>query len=161
VLLALAVGQWTLVSRDLVTAPEQARVPADEIKQYYTGPWSGRGLREVTNFLTAYADQHHVTCVVATHRYFRPGAYGLMLEAAFNPRMAVVPMTIYEPAELATARNAVTHAAGGQPTAFFILYEGSLYPPHPWLDAAGSGAKRVLNVPHGTGDRFTLYQIER
>lgn len=160
-ILLLTAGRWAFVSRQIAVAPEQATVPADEIKQYYTGPWSGSGLHDVSAFLTAYADQHHVTCVVLTHRYFRPGTYGLMLEAVANPRIAVVPITVYEPEELATARSVLAKAAGEQPAAFFILYEGSLYPAHPWLDAAGSPARRVLDVPHGTGDRFTLYQFER
>lgn len=160
-LLALALGSWTLGSRQLATNAEHAPVPADEIKQYFTGPWSGRGLRAVTDFLNDYADQHQVTCVVLTHRYFRPGAYGLMLEAVANPRIVVVPITIYEPAELAVARQAVTSAAGTQPTAFFILYEGSLYPAHPWLNATDSPAQRVLDASHGPGDRFTVYRFER
>ncbi len=157
---AVAIGRWSFVSHQVATDPARAPVPGGEIAQYYTGPWSGRGLGEVRAFLTAYADEHHVTCAVLTHRYFRPGAYGLMLDAVADPRIAVVPVTIYDPTEFAVARNAVVRAAGTQPTAFFILYEGSLYPAHPWLDAAGGPARRVFEAPRGPEDRFTLYQFE-
>lgn len=158
-LLVVALGRWGWVSRQIGADPRGAAVPAGEIEQYFTGPWSGSGLNGVRGFLTDYADQHHVTCVVLTHRYFRPGTYGLLLTALADPRIAVVPFTIYEPEELAIARRGVTAAAGGQPAAFFILYEGSLYPAHPWLEAAGRPAQRVHEGPHGSGDKFTLYQF--
>ena len=158
-MLFVATGRWAVVSLQVATDPAHAAVPPDEISQYYTGPWSGRGLGKVRDYLTAYADDHHVTCVVLTHRYFRPGAYGLMLDAVADPRIAVVPITIYEPEELAKAQLAVRRATGNQPAAFFILYEGSLYPAHPWLDAAGSPARRVFETPHEPKDRFTLYQF--
>lgn len=157
--LAIALGRWAWTCRAIAADPAHAPLPVGEVEQYYTGPWSGLGLREVSAFLTRYADEHQVTCVVLTHRYFRPGAYGLMLEAVANPRISVVPITVYEPDELAAARAAVTRAAGTQPAAFFLLYEGSLYPAHPWLDRDDSPAKRVLEVPRGPGDKFTLYQF--
>jgi 4-amino-4-deoxy-L-arabinose transferase-like glycosyltransferase len=159
-LLAVAVGRWAFVSQQIARTPTAAPVPTGEIEQYYTGPWSGRGLDEVEAFLANYADEHHVTCVVLTHRYHRPGAYGLILAAAADPRIAVVPITVYEPEEFALARQAVARAAGTQPAAFFILYEGSLYPAHPWLDVAGGPTRRVLTVPRGPGEQFTLYQFE-
>lgn len=156
----LAVARWGWVSRQIGTDPRHAAVPAGEIEQYVTGPWSGSGLNEVRRFLAEYADQHGVTCVVLTHRYFRPGCYGLMLAALADPRLAIVPFTVYEPEELALARRGLQQAAAGHRTACFILYEGSLYPAHPWLDAAGSPARRVHDAPHSPGDRFTLYQFE-
>ncbi len=158
-LLVLALGRWGFVSALIAVNPVRAPVPAGEIEQYITGPWSGQGLNRVTSFLRAHADEHHVTCVVLTHRYFRPGTYGLMLEAVADPRIVVVPITVYEPEELAAARQAVARAVGQQPVALFILYEGSLYPPHPWLEAAGSPARRVLTTSHGARDEFTLFQV--
>ena len=72
----------------------------------------------------------------------------------------VVPATIYEPGELAAALPGLRRAAAGQRVAFFLLYEGSLYPAHPWLDAAVSPARRVIEVPRGAGEKFTLYRFE-
>jgi hypothetical protein len=157
--LALAAGGWALASGRIAIDPARAPIPPGEADQYFTGPWSGQGLRAVRQFLTAYADEHRVTCVVLTHRYFRPGAYGLMLDALADARIAVVPITVYEPEELAAAQKAVRRAVGSQPATVFILYEGSLYPPHPWLDAPASPAQAVLKVPHGARDEFTLYQV--
>lgn len=159
-LLAVALGRWGYVDWRIGTEPAHAPIPADEINQYVTGPWSGHGLAGVRAYLAEYADRHQVRCLVLTHRFLRPGAYGLMLAELGDPRIGVVPFTIYEPAELAAARPGLLHAATGQRAAFFILYEGSLYPAHPWLEAAGSPARRVLEVPRGPGEQFTLYQFE-
>jgi hypothetical protein len=158
--LPLALIRWGLVSWEIGTNPLQAAVPAAEIAQYFTGPWSGRGLKEVRRYLDGYAEQHNVSCLVLTHRFSRPGCYGLLLAEREDPRIGVVPFTIYEPAELTVALPGLRHATAGQRAAFFILYEGSLYPPHPWLEAAGSPARRVLEVPRGAGEKFTLYQFE-
>ncbi len=159
-LLAAALARWGFVSWQIGTDPLRAAVPAGEIEQYFTGPWSGSGLKEVRAYLGRYADRHQVRCLVLTHRFLRTGCYGLMLAERGDPRLGVVPVTIYDPEELAVVRPGLRHAATGQKVAFFILYEGSLYPPHPWLDAAGSPARRVLEVPRGASDRFTLYQFE-
>ena len=158
--LALALARWGFVAWQIGTDPTGAAVPSAEIAQYFTGPWSGRGLGEVRRHLTGYADQHQVSCLVLTHRFLRPGCYGLMLAERGDPRLGVVPSTIYEPAELAAAGPGLRRAAAGQRVAFFLLYEGSLYPPHPWLEATGSPARRVLEVPRGPGEKFTLYQFE-
>ncbi len=160
VLLAVAGTRWGWVSERIGRVPREAAIPRTEIEQYFSGPWSGHGLDRVRNFLASHADQHRVTCVVLTHRYFRPGSYGLMLAALADPRIAVVPFTIYEPEELAVARRGLSHLAGKQPVAFFILYEGSLYPAHPWLDAPDSPARQVLSVPRSADEVFTLYQLE-
>lgn len=159
-LLAVALARWGFVSRQIGLDPRHAAVPADEIEQYFTGPWSGSGLNEVRHYLTEYADRHRANYLVLTHRFFRPGYYGLLLAGLGDPRLGVVPVTIYSPEELALVRPGLRHVAAGQNVAFFILYEGSLYPPHPWLDAAGSPARRVLEVPHGARDKFTLYQFD-
>lgn len=158
---ALAVAAWGHVALQIGRNPAQAAVPSPEIVQYVTGPWSGRGLNEVRRFLSDYADRHQTRCLVLAHRYQRPGCYGLLLAELGDPRIGVVPYTVYEPAELAAALSGLQHAAQatGQNAAFFILYEGSLYPARPWLDAAGGPARRVHEVTRGPGEVFTLYQL--
>jgi hypothetical protein len=159
-LLAATVAQWGWTSRQIGSNPSAAAVPASEIEQYVTGPWSGRGLNGVRDFLTDHADRHGGKVVILTHRFFRPGFYGLRLGALADPRIVVVPYTVYEPEELAGAqRGLAAQAAGEQPAACFILYEGSLYPAHPWLDAPGGPARKVHEVPRGPGEKFTLYQF--
>lgn len=160
VILLAAAGRWGFVALRIGTAPTAAPLPAGEIVQYFTGPWSGAGLGEVRRFLRDHADRHQVSCVVVTHRFMRPGCYGLMLTERADARLAVVPLTIYDPADLDLARRGLSQAAKNSPMAYFILYEGSLYPGHPWLDAAGSPARRVFETPRGPGEAFTLYQFE-
>lgn len=160
VLFAVALARWGVVAWGIGTDPRTAAVPAGEIAQYVTGPWSGRGLAEVRRFLADYADQHHVRCLVLTHRFLRPGCYGLLLAERGDPRLGVVPFTIYEPAELAAAGGGLRHVSEGTPVACFILYEGSLYPAHPWLAAPGSPARLVQTVDRGAGETFSLWQFQ-
>jgi len=159
-LFAAAAGSWGFASWQISADTRRADIPADEIGQYFLGPWSGRGLHDVQRYLDDYATRHDVRCLVLTHRFMRPGCYGLMLAELGDPRIGVVPFTIYEPEELATARAGLRQVAAGRKVACFLLYEGSLYPAHPWLDQAAGPAKRVLAVPRGEGDAFTLYQFE-
>ncbi len=159
-LLLPALAGWGLVAWTIGAEPVRAAVPADEIEQYFTGPWSGRGVNAVRRFLTDYADLHGVSCLVLTHRFLRPGCYGLMLAELGDPRIGVVPFTLYEPAELAAIRPSLRQASAGKLVAFFLLYEGSNYPPPPWLDQANGPAHRVQQVPRGAGEAFTLYQFE-
>ena len=156
----VALGAWLNVSRQIASSPATAPLPPDEIGQYVTGPWSGRGLGEVRRFLADYADNNNVRCLVLTHRFQRPGCYGLMLTELGDPRIGVVPYTIYEPAELTAALPGLGKISAGQRVAFFLLYEGSLYPAPPWLDAPGGPAHRVLTTPHGDRDNFTLFQFK-
>ena len=158
---ALAVTGWGFVSAPIAADPAHAAVPPAEIAQYVTGPWSGHGLNDVRRFLTAYADRNNTRCLVLVHRYLRPGCYGLLLAERGDPRIGVVPFTIYEPAELAAALPGLHYAAQatGQRAAFFILYEGSLYPTPPWLEQPGAPAHRVHTVDRGNGEAFSLYQI--
>jgi len=160
-LFVAAAARWGFVSWQIGTEPTSAPIPAGEISQYITGPWSGRGLTEVRRHLADYADHYQTRCLVLVHRFMRPGCYGLMLAELGDPRIGVVPYTVYEPAELVAALAGLQHAARatGQPTALFILYEGSLYPAHPWLEAADSPVRRVLEVPRGPGESFTLYRV--
>jgi len=159
-LLLPPLARLAFVAGQIGTDPATAAVPPGEIAQYFTGPWSGRGVDEVKNYLRTYADRHNVRCLVLTHRFLRPGCYGLLLAELGDPRINVVPFTVYEPAELAAAAPGVKHAAAGERVAFFLLYEGSLYPAHPWLDQPGGPAKRVHEVARGAGETFTLYQFE-
>ncbi|MEY4487666.1 MAG: Dolichyl-phosphate-mannose-protein mannosyltransferase [Verrucomicrobiota bacterium] len=159
--LALAVVWWGSVSLQIGTDPRLAAVPADEIEQYYTGHWSGSGLDGVGRFLTDYADEHKVTCVVLTHRYFRSGAYGLLLAAVADSRLAVLPNTINDPEKLAFMRASVGAAMGARPFALFILYEGDMYTAPSWVDAEGSPVKQVCSVARESGDKFTLYKCVR
>jgi 4-amino-4-deoxy-L-arabinose transferase-like glycosyltransferase len=157
---ALALARWGFVDWSIGTAPDRAPVPDADIAQYVTGPWSGHGTAEVQRFLDDYADRNHVQCLVLTHRALRPGCYALMLAELGDPRLGVVPFTVYEPAELAATRSGLRHAAAGRPVAFFLLYEGSLYPAHPWLDQPGAPTRRVHTVDRGGGETFRLYQFE-
>jgi hypothetical protein len=157
--LGLALMRWGFVAESIATHPAKADVPAAEVTQYFTGPWSGTGLAEVRHYLDDYAEVHQVRCLVLTHRFLRPGCYGLMLTELGDPRIGVVPFTIYEPAELDVARPGLRAATSGSRAAIFLLYEGSIYPAHPWLDAADGPARRVLTVPRSAGESFTLYEI--
>jgi hypothetical protein len=159
-LFAVALVRWGAVSWGIGTDPRTAAVPAAEIKQYATGPWSGRGLAETRRFLADYADQHQVRCLVLTHRFMRPGCYGLLLAELGDPRIGVVPFTVYEPAELAVAGGGLRHVSAGTPVACFLLYEGSLYPAHPWLAAPGSPARLVRTIDRGAGESFSLWQFQ-
>lgn len=157
---AAAIAGWGIVSRQIGSDARTAAIPAAEIGQYFTGPWSGRGLDEVRRCLADYADQHHVHCLVLTHRFLRPGCYGLMLAELGDPRIGVVPYTLYEPEELAATRPGLRRINADHGVACFLLYEGSIYPAHPWLDKPDSAMRRVLDVPRGEGEAFTLYQFE-
>jgi hypothetical protein len=114
---------------------------------------------ELTRYLTDYADQHGVRCVVVTHRFLRPGCYGLMLAELGDARLSVLPFIVYEPEELTAVFPFLRRAGGELPTAYFLLYEGSLFPPRPWLDRPGSPARRMHEVERGGGEKFTLYQL--
>jgi hypothetical protein len=158
VLFSVALGRWGVVAQQIVATPSTASVPRGEREQYFTGPWSGRGVNEVRRFLLEYAESHGVRCWVVTHGFMRPGCYALLLTERYDPRIAVVPFSVYQAHELGYARLAVARAAGDQPSAFFILFEGSLYPELPGFDAPGSPLQRVLEVPRGAGESFVLYQ---
>ena len=155
-----ALAGWLNISRQIASDPASAPLPTTEIQQYITGPWSGRGLNDVRRFLDDYADTHNVRCLVLTHRFLRPGCYGLMLAELGDPRLGVVPFTIYEPSELATALPGLKKISAGQRVAFFLLYEGSLYPAAAWLAQPGAPTRRVFTAPHGAADQFALYQFE-
>ena len=158
----VAVLAWGWSGVAIGTEPRHAPVPAADIAQYVTGPWSGRGISTVERFLSDHADRTGARCLVLVHRYLRPGCYGLLLAERADPRLGVVPYTVYEPEELAAARKGLEHAAaqaGGQ-VDFFMLYEGSLYPPPPWLGGPGGPAERVLSVGRGEGEAFTLYRLK-
>lgn len=151
---------WVNVSRQIVSDPTTAPLPPTEIQQYVTGPWSGRGLNDIRRFLGDFADQQNVRCLVLTHRFLRPGCYGLMLAELGDPRLGVVPFTVYEPSELAAALPGLKKISAGQRVAFFLLYEGSLYPAAAWLAQPDAPTRRVFATPHGTTNQFTLYQFE-
>jgi 4-amino-4-deoxy-L-arabinose transferase-like glycosyltransferase len=156
----LALGGWGLASVQIGRDPAQAPVPRSEIVQYVTGPWSGHGTAEVRQFLTDYADRHHTRCLVLVHRYLRPGCYALLLAELGDPRLSIVPFVVYEPEELATALAGLRHATAvtGQGAAFFLLYEGSIYPAPGWLNRPESPARLVHAVDRGGGEVFALYQ---
>ncbi len=159
VLAALCVAAWGFVSWTVHTNSERARIPAADIAQYYTGPWSGRGVNDLVQYLTHYADDHGVRCVVLTHRFLRPGAYGLLLAERGDARLGVLPFTIYEPEELAAAFPALRQAGGGKPVEYFLLYEGSLFPARPWLDRPDAPTRRLHEIDRGDGEKFVLYRL--
>jgi hypothetical protein len=82
-----------------------------------------------------------------------------MLAEFGDPRIGVVPFTVYEPADLAAAMPGLRHVAGNRRVAFFLLYEGSIYPAPPWLDQPGSPARLVHRTDRGHGESFSLYQF--
>ena len=157
-LLALAVAWWGSVSWQIGTEPRLAAVPPDEIEQYYTGHWSGSGLSGVSRFLTDYADQHNVVCVVLTHRYFRPGTYWLILASVADSRIVALPNTINDPSKLTFLHTTVGTAMGARPFALFVLYEGDMYTAPSWVDADGSPLKLAHSVLRESGDKFNLYK---
>ncbi|HVU17535.1 MAG TPA: glycosyltransferase family 39 protein [Candidatus Didemnitutus sp.] len=156
---AVALFRFGMVDVSIVSDPATASVPAADIEQYVTGPWSGRGTRAVRNYLTGYADLHRVSCLVLTHRGLRPGCYALMLAEWSDPRVAVMPFTIYEREELAATLPSLRQVAKGRAVAFFLLTEGSLYPPHPWLGQPGTGTELAATIDRGDGENFKLFRV--
>jgi len=158
---AIALVGWFLASWKIVHAPRHAPVPADEIVQYVNGPWSGDGIGEVRRVLhDQLAREPSRSCIVLTHRFLRPGCYAMMLDSLGEQRLAVLPWTVYDPGDLASARAALSHRSTQPPATVFLLCEGSLYPAAPWLGRPGSGTTLVLDVPHGEHDRWMLYRCE-
>jgi hypothetical protein len=155
-----ALLRWGLVDWRIGNAPDRSAIPAADIIQYVTGPWSGRGTTEVRRWLDDYADRHNVHCLVLTHRALRPGCYALMLAERGDPCIGVIPFTIYEPSELEVACNGLRYVTHGRAVAFFLLYEGSLYPAPPWLDRPGGRTHLVHSVNRGEAESFRLYQFE-
>jgi len=155
----LLVARWGWVSRQIATDPLQAPVPADDISQYFTGPWSGHGVDRVTRYLAEYADRHHVRCWVVTHRFARPGNYGLMLAELGDPRLSVLPFTVYDQVAFSAVHSSLREGAAREAVACFLLYEGNLYPPPAWLDEPGSPARKIAVIPRHGDEAFTLYQF--
>lgn len=156
----VAAAGWGLSSAQIATDHRHAPVPATEIAQYFTGPWSGNGVSEVKDYLSDYATRHRVRCVVLTHRFARPGCYSLMLAALADARLGVLPFTIYDREDLAIALNAVRRIPPGPPVAFFILYEGSLYPSPAWLEQPDSRILRTKVISRPMDETFTFYRFD-
>jgi hypothetical protein len=154
-----SVTRWACISWQIGTNPRQAAISHREIAQYFTGPWSGNELGDVKTFLQEYARQNHVTCTVLTHPFSRAGCYGLMLAGLADPQLEVIPYLIYLPGELAAARPILQRMATERPRAFFILYEGSLYPASAWLDFPSAPTHRVVVTQSEGKERFILYQF--
>ena len=67
----------------------------------------------------------------------------------------------YLPGELeaCSPANLTQRMANERPLAFFIFYEGSLYPPNAWLDLPGAPTHRIYESKRNENDRFSLYQF--
>jgi hypothetical protein len=113
----------------------------------------------VQNYLTGYADLHRTQCLVLTHRGLRPGCYALMLAEWGDPRIGVMPFTIYEKKELAATLPSLRQLAQGSPVAFFVLYEGSLYPAPSWMGAPETRTELAATVDRGGNEKFSLYRV--
>lgn len=156
----VAFARWGWVDWPIGSDPAGAPVPSVDVVQYVTGPWSGRGTAEVRRWLGDYADRNQVQCLVLTHRALRPGCYALMLAERGDAHLGVVPQTVYESAELDALRPGLRHVSAGRNVAFFLLYEGALYPAPGWLDQPSAGIRLVHRVDRGSGESFRLYQFE-
>jgi hypothetical protein len=157
-----ALAWWGWTALQIGSDPARANIPRAEVIQYVTGPWSGRGIKKVHRYLTDYADQHDALCVVLVHRNLRPGCYGLLLAQLGDPRVGVVPFTIYEPDELSVAFALVKRGAtSNQSVTCFILYEGSIYPAQSWLDQPEAPTRLVLTIDRGGSETFSLYHVTR
>lgn len=150
---------WGKVGVQMARSPEASPVPKAEIIQYYTGPWSGSGVNEVEQFLTDHADRHRVQCVVFTFPFLRPGCYGLMLAQLRNPRFTVFPLALYGRDLFEQIRPQIKDLSRGKPLAFFILFEGRLYPAPAWVNQTDGPARRVLEVTRENQSKFSLYEI--
>jgi uncharacterized membrane protein len=158
---AIAIGGWGRVALHIGVNPARAAVPRADIEQYVTGSWSGRGVKEVHRFLVEYADRNNTGSVVLVHRFLRPGCYGMLLTQLADPRVGVVPFTVYTREELSTAVGLVQRRL--QPDsrlAIFLLYEGSLYPAQSWLDQPGAPTRLVFTTNRGNGEHFSLYRVD-
>lgn len=155
-----ALVRWFAVSWQIVVEPRQSAVPASEINQYLTGQWSGRGTGELRRFLSDFADSSQTPCIVLTHRFHRPGCYGLMLSALADPRIVVVPSMVESPEELAVATGQLTQIANDRKVSFFLLYEDRRQR-NPWPSGPDSTTQLILSIDRGEGEPFCLYRINR
>ena len=160
--LAAAIAGTTWLRKDwkIDVSPIESGIPRSEIEQYLTGRWSGNGIDQIISYLQRYTQKHHVACVVFTHRFQRPGCYGLMLEELRNPQIGVIPIGIDTSGLLAMAKQRLRQTTSGRPAAFFLLYEGSLFPVPAWLDQVNAPAHLATTVDRGGGESFSLYQFE-
>jgi hypothetical protein len=151
---------WLRKDWKIGVSPAESGIPRGEIEQYLTGRWSGNGINQIISYLKYYAQKHHVACVVFTYRFQRPGCYGLMLEELHNPEIGVIPIGIDTPALLTLAKQRLRQTANGQPAAFFLLYEGTIFPVPAWLDQMSASVHLAKTVDRGGGESFSLYQFQ-
>ncbi len=157
---AISCITWLRKDWKIGASPTESGIPRSEIEQYLTGPWSGNGINQIITYLKNYSQKHQVSCVVFTHRFQRPGCYGLMLEELHNPEIGVIPIGIDKPALLAMAKQRLRQTADGRRAAFFLLYEGSIFSAPAWLDQADAPAHLATSVDRGADESFSLYQFE-
>jgi hypothetical protein len=145
--LTVAAVAWLRVDWQIARAPQLAPIPADEIAQYLTGPWSGAGSEDVVQLLVQRAAHDHVSIVVFTQRFAKPGAYALMLAARRTSEFTVVPATFDGPLAVGAMKAAVTRARKilGPRLAVFVLAEGPFLDEAATLLNAGVRTTTVLN----------------
>lgn len=141
-LMVLASLRWLYVDMKVISEPGAAPLPAEEIKQYVTGYWSGHGCREVVRF----AEQHS-PCAIFVRRYSRPGSYALILEARRNPQIIAVPLRTEIPREIELAAEIVAkkRASLDKRIPAFLLAEGGSSIEAKMPDLAQSPFRVVLN----------------
>lgn len=147
VVLTIAAFAWFRVDWQIARTPQLAPIPADEIAQYLTGPWSGAGSEDVTQLLVQRATHDHVSIVVFTQRFAKPGAYALMLAARRTSGFTVVPATFDSPLAVGAMKAAVARARKilGPRLAVFVLAEGPFLDEAATLQNAGVRTTTVLN----------------
>jgi hypothetical protein len=146
-ILAISALVWLRVDWQIARTPQVAPIPADEIAQYLTGPWSGAGSEDAVQLMVQRAGRDHTPVVVFTQRFARPGAYALMLAARRTSGFTVVPATFDSPLAIGAMKAAIAKARTilGPRLAVFVLAESPFLDEAATLQHAGVRTTTVLN----------------
>ncbi len=146
--LAITAFVWFQVDGRIARSPQLAPLPAGEIAQYLTGPWSGAGTGDAVQLLTQRAERDRAPIIVFTQRFAKPGAYALMLAARrTDAGFTVVPATFDSPLAVGAMKAAVAKARTllGPRLKVFVLAEGPFLDETVTLQHAGVRTTTVLN----------------
>jgi len=141
-LATVALAGWFWVGVRIVRDPQRAPIPADEIEQYLTGPWSGSGAAGAIAQIAK-----HRPSVVFVHRYSRPASYAALLAARQDPELNVVPLSLETSRGVDGARAVAAKARAllGANVRFYVLAEGAPPPERATLAGAGVSCRVIYD----------------